>query len=131
MKLYAPAYYQKFACIADRCQHSCCIGWEIDVDEDTLAFYQELDGDYAEEIRNSIAQEDVPHFVLDAHDRCPHLDSQGLCRIIKAFGDGALCDICREHPRFYHRTPHGMEVGLGLSCEAACRLVLARMILTV
>ena len=124
MKLYAPAYYQDFSCIADRCRHSCCIGWEIDVDDDTLQYYQTLDGDYASAIRDSIDTTDTPHFTLAAHDRCPHLDAHGLCRIIKAYGPDALCEICREHPRFYHDTPHGKEVGLGLSCEEACRVVL-------
>lgn len=124
MKLYAPAYYPEFACIADRCRHSCCIGWEIDVDTDTYAFYKTLNGDYAAQIQNSIDPEGVPHFILAAHDRCPHLDEQGLCRIIRAYGEGALCEICQEHPRFYHDTPHGKEVGLGLSCEEACRIVL-------
>ncbi len=133
MKLYAPAYYKDFSCIADRCRHSCCIGWEIDVDEDTLQYYQTLDGDYAEKIRASIDHADTPHFTLAARDRCPHLDRRGLCRIISAYGHQALCEICREHPRFYHDTPHGREVGLGLCCEQACRIVLqsddyARMI---
>ena len=125
MKLYAPLYYQTFACIADRCTHSCCIGWEIDVDKDTLDLYRDLDGDYASVIQDSIAYGDTPHFSLAAHDRCPHLDGQGLCRIIKAYGQDALCEICREHPRFYHETPHGAEVGLGLACEEACRIVLS------
>lgn len=124
MTLYAPVYYQEFACIANRCRHSCCIGWEIDVDPDTHAFYQTLQGDYAKEIRDSIDADDQPHFVLTAHDRCPHLDEHGLCRIIKAYTKDALCEICREHPRFYHDTPHGKEVGLGLCCEEACRIVL-------
>ncbi len=124
MKLYAPAYYQKFHCIADKCTHSCCIGWEIDVDEDTRALYEVLDGDYADTIRASIADGDTAHFALGAHDRCPHLDERGLCRIITSYGQDALCEICREHPRFYHQTPQGTEVGLGLACEEACRLVL-------
>ncbi len=124
MKLYAPAYYKDFSCIADKCQHSCCIGWEIDVDADTRALYDALDGDYADAIRASIDDADTPHFSLAAHERCPHLDDQGLCRIIKAYGHDALCEICREHPRFYHETPHGTEAGLGLSCEQACRIVL-------
>lgn len=124
MKLYAPAYYQEFTCIADRCQHSCCIGWEIDVDDGTCKYYQTLDGDYADAIRQSIDRTNTPHFSLAAHDRCPHLDERGLCRIITAYGQDALCEICREHPRFYHDTPHGKEVGLGLSCEEACRVVL-------
>jgi lysine-N-methylase len=53
------------------------------------------------------------------------LDERGLCRIILHLGEDYLCDICREHPRFYHRTPHGMEVGLGMACEEACRIILS------
>ncbi len=133
MELFAPAYYKEFRCIADKCRHSCCIGWEIDVDADTLAHYDALGGEYASVIRQSIDRLDTPHFTLAAHDRCPHLDERGLCRIITAYGDRSLCEICREHPRFYHETPHGKEVGLGLACEEACRIVLcsddfARMI---
>lgn len=124
MELYAPAYYKNFSCIADKCRHSCCIGWEIDVDADTLAHYGTLDGDYADVIRHSIDRSDTPHFVLAAHDRCPHLDSRGLCRIITAYGKQSLCEICREHPRFYHNTPRSKEAGLGLCCEEACRIVL-------
>ena len=42
MKLYAPKYYKNFKCIADRCPHSCCIGWEIDIDRTTLTKYESL-----------------------------------------------------------------------------------------
>ena len=30
-----PDYYPLFHCIADRCRHNCCIGWEIDIDSRT------------------------------------------------------------------------------------------------
>ncbi len=125
MKRYAPAYYPRFACIADRCRHSCCIGWEIDVDEESLQLYDELRSGYGEVIARSIeGREDCPHFRLGEGERCPHLDERGLCRIILTLGEDYLCDICREHPRFYHVTPHGREVGLGMACEEACRLIL-------
>jgi lysine-N-methylase len=58
-------------------------------------------------------------------ERCPHLNGQGLCNIILSLGEGYLCEICREHPRFYQDTSHGKEVGLGMCCEEACRLILS------
>ena len=124
IKLYAPRYYRAFSCIADRCHHSCCIGWEIDVDEQTLEIYRSLSDGYGKTVAESIDEEDVPHFRLAVGDRCPHLDEQGLCRIIKSMGEGYLCEICREHPRFYHDTPRGKEVGVGMACEEAARLIL-------
>ena len=33
MRLFAPRYYLDFKCIADKCENSCCVVWEIDVDE--------------------------------------------------------------------------------------------------
>lgn len=125
MKLYAPKYYKEFKCIADRCRHSCCIGWEIDVDNASQEKYNSILSEYGEVIRNSIDYTDTPHFRLAKCDRCPHLNDSGLCEIIINFGEEYLCDICREHPRFYNDTIHGKEVGLGMSCEEACRIILS------
>lgn len=124
MKLYAPTYYKRFRCIADRCEHSCCIGWEIDVDSKALERYSTLKHPYGSIIRESIAADETPHFKLGAQERCPHLDERGLCRIILNVGEDYLCDICREHPRFYNYTDVA-EVGLGLSCAEAARLILS------
>ena len=124
MKLYAPQYYQRFVCIADRCEHSCCIGWEIDVDTETLKKYKALKSAYGSVILDSIEMEDTPHFRLGECDRCPHLDERGLCKIILNVGEDYLCDICREHPRFYNFTDVA-EVGLGMSCPEAARLILS------
>lgn len=126
MELFAPKYYKKFNCIADKCKHSCCVGWEIDIDEDTLEFYRELPGEIGEIIRDSFEEgEDSAYFRMRPDGRCPHLDERGLCRIIKALGDDCLCDICREHPRFYNDVGEHSEVGVGAVCEEAARLILA------
>lgn len=122
----APRYYQNFKCLADACTHSCCVGWEIDVDADTLAYYRALPEPLRKEILSGIAEgEDGAHFALCANGKCPHLDERGLCRIISKLGEGALCDICREHPRFYNEVAGRTEVGVGAACEAAARLILA------
>ena len=127
MKLIAPSYYAAFRCIAGLCRHSCCIGWEIDVDEDSLAKYAALPGELGEEIRASIVTEDnCAHFRLAEHDRCPFLNEQGLCRMILGFGEDVLCQICRDHPRFYSEFSDRTEVGLGLCCEAAAQLILSQ-----
>lgn len=124
MKLCAPTYYKNFICIAGRCEHSCCIGWEIDIDKSTLSRYKKLKGGYAERIIDSISFEGTAHFTLCEHDRCPHLDGDGLCKIILNVGEDYLCDICREHPRFYNYTDV-CEVGLGMSCREAARVILS------
>lgn len=124
MKLYAPKYYKKFKCIADKCEHNCCIGWEIDIDNTTLKKYKNLKNGYGALIIDSISMDETPHFELATGDRCPHLDGQGLCKIISNLGKDYLCDICREHPRFYNYTSVA-EVGIGMSCREAARIILS------
>ncbi len=124
-KVY-PDYYREFRCIADRCRHNCCIGWEIDVDEDTAARYRTVEGSFGDRLRNSVAWEETPHFLLDDAERCPFLNDRNLCDIITVLGEGSLCTICREHPRFVNELPERLEIGLGLCCEAAARLILGK-----
>ena len=109
----------------DKCSHSCCVGWEIDVDSEALKKYNKLPEEAKSIIISSIDfSHGIPHFSLDSAQRCPHLDENGLCRIIIRHGEDYLCDICREHPRFYNETCYGTEAGLGMSCEAAAKIIL-------
>lgn len=126
MKLIAPAYYPRFSCIAGDCRHSCCIGWEIDIDADTAAVYRTCSGEIGQRMRETIDFDaDPPHFILQGEEeRCPFLNEHGLCDIILSHGDGALCQICRDHPRWRNFYSDRTEIGLGLCCEAAAALVL-------
>lgn len=125
MKEAFPNYYDKFICIADRCKHNCCIGWEIDIDEKTMELYSHLKGSLADKIRANITG-DVPHFCLKEDDRCPFLNSAGLCDIITEYGESALCDICTMHPRFCNFYTDFKETGLGLCCEEAARIIISQ-----
>ncbi len=119
MDIFAPSYYKKFKCIADKCQHNCCIGWEIDIDEETLENYKKHP-----EIMKKISLDGTPHFVLDEYDRCPFLQEDNLCEIIRCDSKSALCQICRDHPRFRYFFDMRTEIGIGLTCEAAAKLIL-------
>ena len=120
-----PDFYDDFACIASRCRHSCCVGWEIDIDSDALARWEGIGGPLGEKMRRSIAHDPTPHFVLAEGERCPLLRADGLCELMLAEGEDSLCDICASHPRFYQEYPDRLEAGLGLCCEEAARLLLS------
>jgi len=125
MKYYAPDYCESFKCIADKCKHSCCIGWEIDVDEDTLALYDTVGGELGERFQKNICRDgECAHFILGEHDRCPFLNGNNLCDIILKLGDGALCDICADHPRYRSFYQDRTEEGIGMACEEAARIIL-------
>lgn len=127
MKKIAPRYMRDFACVADKCRHSCCIGWEIDIDEESLAAYRAVKGDLGKRLAENISVfGENACFRLGADERCPFLNEKGLCDIYTELGEEALCQICTDHPRFYNEIAGRLEMGVGLCCEAAAELVLCQ-----
>jgi len=117
MNTLRPHYYDRFKCTADKCRHSCCKGWEIDIDEDSMSLYEQYP-DIKCHIKDS-------SFVLQGNDeRCPFLNESGLCKLILKYGEDILCDICTDHPRFRNYIGDIEYLGLGMCCEAACDLIL-------
>lgn len=118
MITYFPDYYKDFKCIADACRHTCCAGWEIDVDETSLARFLN-EPSVAKHIKDG-------SIILDEKERCPFLRNDGLCAMILEHGEDFICDICKEHPRFYNEYEDCTEAGIGLVCEEACRIIINR-----
>lgn len=126
MTVFAPDYYNNFKCIADKCRHNCCIGWEIDIDDDTLKTYRKIQGDIGKRLSSCISADSTPHFILDKDERCPFLNKNNLCDIITELGENKLCSICADHPRFRNFYSSSTETGIGLCCEAAAKLILSQ-----
>lgn len=126
MQTITPNYYNNFKCIANLCQHSCCIGWEIDVDDDTIKKYNNINCDFASVLKSNIEFSKTPHFKLGTDERCPFLNDKGLCDIITNLGEDMLCQICADHPRFRNFYEDFTEIGLGLTCEAAAEIILTK-----
>lgn len=120
-----PWFYDDFRCISSSCTDNCCIGWEIDVDDEALEKYENITGEFGERLKNNLqkASDGSTCFKLCQGERCAFLNDNNLCDIIINCGEEALCDICREHPRFYEWFPGVTECGLGLCCEEVCRFL--------
>ena len=128
MDIYVPDYYRSFSCLGGACQHNCCIGWEIDIDNESLARYQNSEGALGEKLRENIdLSGENAYFRLQKNGRCPFLNEENLCEIILAVGEEGLCQICRDHPRYRNFYSFGVEMGLGLCCEEAARLILSQV----
>ena len=124
--MIVPVFMQDFVCKADACQHTCCRGWEIDIDEATAQRYQQLSGELGDMLRaNMTCEHGIWHFVLTKEGDCPFLRADGLCRLIRLAGEDILCTICREHPRFYQQVQGQKLAGVGLACEKSVELLLA------
>lgn len=126
MKILFPDYYKKFICIADKCPDTCCAGWDIVIDGESLEKYASLGGDFGKKIRSLITvdEEGDSIFVSD-NGRCPFLLKSGLCEMYSEIGHGSLCRTCRNFPRFTNAFGARRETGISLSCPEAARLIFA------
>lgn len=121
MLTVVPDYYRDFRCIAEKCRHTCCKGWEIQVDGESLKRFLKVDA-----IAEHISLGEEPHIELLEGECCPFLNERNLCSMIEKYGEDMLCDICRDHPRFRNYWTGMTEIGLGLVCEEAAALILGR-----
>lgn len=119
MRLCVPEYYEHFQCSASACQDNCCIGWEIDIDTESDRQYRQVGGAFGARLQATFRREgDTPCFRLAA-ERCVFLNEENLCEIILHLGEEALCQICRDHPRFTETFGTLRETGVGLCCPEA------------
>ena len=124
MKNYQLNYYPLFKCVAGECKHTCCAGWEMLIDADSLCAYKNDDSAFREALNKGINY-NKSKFKSDGKGRCAFLNGDGLCDIIINLGENSLCQVCRDHPRFRSFFEDRTETGLGFCCEEATRIILS------
>lgn len=122
MRYVKPEFYDTFACTADQCPDTCCAGWQIMIDEDTLEKYGAVKGSFGNRLRNSIDWEEGSFYQYDR--RCAFLNEKNLCDLYLALGEEGFCDTCRRYPRHTEEFEGLREESLSLSCPVAARLIL-------
>ena len=123
--LRVPDYYEKFHCLAGDCPHSCCIGWEVVLDEETVERYRSVSGPLGEKLRDAMARDEEGDVCFPLNGgRCPFLDGENLCEIHKCLGEEATSVTCQSHPRFIEEYGQVREITLAASCPAANGLLL-------
>ena len=120
-----PDYINEFKCTADLCPDTCCAGWKICVDRDSLKRYRKVRGRYMFKIIRSV---DFAGHTFRHKDgkRCAFLRADGLCDMYMNLGPDALCRTCRNYPRRVEKYENVREVTLSLSCPEVARLLMRR-----
>lgn len=117
-----PHYYDKFSCTAEQCPDTCCAGWQIVIDENSLEKYSNVSGDFGIRLLNSINWREG---IFEQYEkRCSFLNAENLCDIYKELGADALCDTCRLYPRHIEEFENLREFSLSLSCPVAAKMIL-------
>ena len=106
MLLRIPDFYDSFHCIGGKCPDNCCIGWELDIDDDTYEYYRSVQGTFGDRLRENMSgaeessENESVSFRLQVDGRCPFLNDKNLCDICLDLGPDALCRICTDYPRY-------------------------------
>ena len=124
MRYTKPHFYDQFECIADRCPDTCCAGWQIVIDEDSLEKYEQVEGSFGNRLANSIDWEEGTFLQYERERRCAFLNEQNFCDIYTELDQDALCDTCRMYPRHVEMYDGLREASLSLSCPEAARIML-------
>ena len=117
-----PHYFNDFRCVAAECEDTCCAGWAIMIDEDTLEKYKNFKGPFGNRLKNSIDWKEGSF--LQYNKRCAFLNDDNLCDLHMEAGEHMLCDTCRDYPRHKEEYEGLREGSLSLSCIESAKIIL-------
>ena len=125
MILRTPSYYKNFKCIAGACPDSCCQGWEVDADIQSLDYYKTLSGDIRKRIDSVLDSDEFGNTIFRLADRkrCPFLNNENLCDMHIAIGGEHTPYTCRTFPRFINDFGGTREMGISFSCPVASDMI--------
>lgn len=118
-----PDYYKEFHCIADRCEDTCCAGWQIVIDEVSLEKYKWMTDDYRKTVWKNINWL-TGTFKQDKEKRCAFLNEDNLCDLCLNKGEKSFCKTCKTYPRHIEEFEGVREISLSVSCPEAARILL-------
>lgn len=124
MEWIRPNYYEEFQCIADVCPDTCCAGWQIMIDEESLKRYQKTTGGFGNRLTNEIDWKEKSFCQYNGN--CAFLNEMGLCDIYSELGKEALCETCKKYPRYIEEFEGVREEFLCISCPVVADMLLGR-----
>ena len=123
MQITKPTFCNEFSCIAGSCPDTCCAGWQIMIDQNSLKKYRHCKGAFRNRLLNDIDWKE--HSFRHYQKRCAFLNEDNLCDIYSEAGKDMLCDTCRKYPRHIEEFEGLRELSLSLSCPEAARIFLS------
>lgn len=129
MKILKPVYYDEFKCIGSECVDTCCIGWQIQIDEKSYLKYRKTKGEFSKKlndfvVRNRKNETELFYAEMKLKEgKCPLLNEKNLCNIYINLGEEYLCNTCKIYPRLIRKYGEICEKTLSLSCPEVARIL--------
>ncbi|MFZ4124550.1 MAG: flagellin lysine-N-methylase [Rickettsiales bacterium] len=112
---------QRFTCLGDACEDTCCKGWGMQLTQETVNLYQTK----APELMQSVTSGEA-EFIMkrdEKTDYCVEFQA-GWCGVHKKYGSDYLGDACHFFPRSTRALGDITVMTMALSCPEATRLML-------
>ncbi|MBX9974389.1 flagellin lysine-N-methylase [Cytobacillus firmus] len=130
--LLVPQYMTQFSCIGSACEDSCCIGWRVNIDEDTYRKYKKsrdtelkpLFGKNVTRQRSNTTSTSYAKIKMGNGGRCSFLSEENLCKVQLNLGEELLSNTCAIYPRTINSINGVIEKSATMSCPEAARLAL-------
>jgi lysine-N-methylase len=132
--LVGPEYLQRFTCIADHCEDTCCAGLKVPVDaygrgrmREALAAEGMPVATFDQLVPLNVERDDpeqAAFIQMNEKGRCPFLDERQLCSVHRKHGNSVLANACAMFPRSVIHFPDRREVAGSFACPEIVRLAL-------
>ncbi|MDK0888874.1 flagellin lysine-N-methylase [Clostridium perfringens] len=119
--------YNDFKCTANKCKFTCCEGWDINIDKDTYERWEKAEKD-STYLLNGVKTKECngkeKYFInKETFEKCPFLDCEGLCNIVKGHGEGYLSKTCHSFPRIKNDFEIKSEFSLSCACPEVIEIL--------
>lgn len=127
------SYLDKFRCVGGCCEDNCCIGWSVEIDQNTFLKYKKIkDPDLKKIIKNHVYKNrdyydkrvDYGLVELEKNKHCPFLNDEKLCSLQAKLGEEYLSNVCAGYPRLVNEVNGILEYSATVSCPEIARLAL-------
>lgn len=126
MKYLTLDFFNDFACIGGACPNTCCAGWSISADSDSVSYYKSITGSFGDKLKENLLVHNGNTFFRSAEIKCPFLTAENLCEIYQKLGKEHMCQTCTDYPRTSHIYGDIVFTSLVLSCPEVARMLINR-----
>ena len=109
------ASLQKFKCLGDACEDTCCKNWGMQIDPPMVAKYEREAPELLAAVDGAIMKRDA------CSDFCVKYTA-GICAIHRDYGEDFLGDACNFFPRATRQMGQQVIMSAALSCPEIVRL---------
>lgn len=125
MQYFGIQFFNQFKCAQGDCPQTCCKGWQILIDANTMDQIEKEPEDKRRELKRHIAgvRKGQPQ-IRKSFGRCPYHTKEQLCGLQLKKRTDLMPRVCREYPRRTISFGSFAEITMELACPVVAQLFL-------